>query len=114
MNFGSCQNEYDMFGRFFKRFEQGIERLGCEHMNLVNDVNPVFALCGLELNLVNNLTDIINFSVGCGLHFDNGEDTAVGNSLAEFTFTAGISVYGMKAIDCLRKNFCTGSFARTS
>ena len=27
---------------------------------------------------------------------------------------AGISVYGMKAIDCLRKNFCTGSFARTS
>lgn len=61
MNFGSCQNEYDMFGRFFKRFEQGIERLGCEHMNLVNDVNPVFALCGLKLNLVNNLTDIINF-----------------------------------------------------
>ena len=83
-------------------------------MNLVNEVNSVFALYWLLLNLVNILTDIINFSVGCGIHFDNVEDTTVVNSLADFTFTAGISVYGMKTIDCLRKNFCTGSFASTS
>ena len=83
-------------------------------MNLVNDVNSVFALCGLELNLITSLSSGVNLKTNRYIHFDNVEDTAVVNSLADFTFTTGISVYGMKTIDCLRKNFCTGSFARTS
>ena len=42
MKFSRRKDEYRMFRRLFKGFQQGIERTDREHMNLVDDVDALF------------------------------------------------------------------------
>ena len=63
MDLGCGEDKNHMLGRLLKRFEQRVKSLGGEHMDLVDDINPVAAFCGLELNLVDNLADMLDFAV---------------------------------------------------
>ncbi len=114
MNLGSGKYKNYMLGRFFKRFKKSVKSLCGKHMYLIDNIHPVFALCGLKLYLVNYLTNIINFTVRCGVHLDNIKNTSVINALADFTFAARIAVLRIKTVYSLGKNFCAGGFACSS
>ena len=52
---GGTQNEDDVLGRLFERFQQRVERRRREHVNLVDDVNLVLAARGGKLHAADNL-----------------------------------------------------------
>ena len=70
-------------------------------MNLVDDINSVFCVCGSEVCFLTQITDVVNAVVAGGVDFDNVKDCAAVDTLADFAFVAGISVNGRKAVDRL-------------
>ena len=100
-----------MLGWFLHRFQQRVER-GCrEHMHLVDDVHFIFADRRQVGNFVAQVADIVNAVVGGSVHLDDIHDGAGVNTLANFTFAAGIGAGGVQAVDSLGKNFGAGGLA---
>ena len=63
MYLGCGKDKQNVRGRLLKSFEQGVERLCCEHMDLVDNIYPVFAASRLELYLLDDIADIVDFAV---------------------------------------------------
>jgi hypothetical protein len=53
---GGGQNEHGVRRRFLEGLEQGVEGLGGEHVDFVDNVDFVFALGGREINLFAQVT----------------------------------------------------------
>ena len=92
MYFGSRKNKDNVFRRFFESFKQSVERFCCEHMNLVDDVHTVLSTCRSESNLVDNASDVVDFTIRRSVHFNNVEDFARVNAFTVFAHTARIRV----------------------
>ena len=60
MHFCGGKNKYNVRRRLLKRFEQCIESVGREHMDLVYYINPVFRDGRGKVYLLAQLTDIVN------------------------------------------------------
>ena len=114
VHLGGGKNEYNMLGRLLKGFEQSVERLGGEHVHLVNDIDAEPCLCGLELHLVNNVADVVYLSVGRGVHLNNVEHRAAVYAPAYLALAARASVLRIKAVDRLGKYLGAGGFARSA
>ena len=108
------KNEYYVLGRLFQNFKQGVKRLVRKHMNLVHNIDPVFSLCRCKAGFFDYFTNVVNASVAGGVHFNNIQNLALFNAQAVFALSAGVSVFGVKAIYSFSKYFCTGCFACTS
>ena len=111
VDLGGRKNKNDMRGRLFQDLEQCVEGLRGEHVHLVDDVNLVAALVGRALHLVDNVTDIFNFTVRGGVHLKHVEGSAVVDLAADLTFAAGAAVMRMQAVDRLGEELGTGRLA---
>ena len=63
MNICSCQDELPMFWRLLQGAEQGIKRLGREHVDFINNENFVLGIHGCILNHFPKITNFINSPV---------------------------------------------------
>ena len=114
VHLGGRKYEDDVLGRFLQRFQQGVERLGRQHVNLVYDVNAVARLVGLELHLVDDVADVLDLAVGRRVHLDYVEDAAVLDAPAYLALSARTAVFGVKAVCRLCQNLGAGGFARAA
>ena len=60
VDFGSCEDKYNMLRRLFENFQKSVERAGREHMNLVYNIDSVLRFDGSEVRLVAKIADIVN------------------------------------------------------
>ena len=74
MDLGRREDEFDVCRWFFEGFEEGIEGSFGEHMHLVDDVDLVSRLGRLELGSLNDVADIVDSRIGCGIDFDDVEE----------------------------------------
>ena len=114
MNLGRRKDKFDVRRRLFERFQKSVERSNGKHMNLVDDIHSVFTACRCKSGFISYISDVVNAVITGGVDFNNVKNCARLNSLTDFTFTAGITVHGVQAVDRLGKNFCTGGFPRAS
>ena len=78
-----------MRGRFFQRFQQGIER-GCrEHMHFIDDVNLIPSLVGREIDLIPQGAHIIHAGVRSCVDLDEVKKTPLVDCEAVLTFITG-------------------------
>ena len=111
LHLGGGQDEDDMLGRFFHRFEQGVERLHREHVHLVDDVYFVAAHRRQVGDFVAQVADIVDAVVGGGVHLDNIEDRAAVDAFADLALAAGVRAGMVQAVDGLGENFGAGRLA---
>ena len=99
--FSRRQDEYGMCRRFLKRFEECVECSLGQHVHLVDDVHLVGSHLGRKANLVDELPDVVDRVVGCGVKLKNVE--AVVEALT-----------GVYLIDSTCQNPCAGGFTHPS
>ena len=79
MLLGGGENEYRMCRRFLQRLEEGVEGLGAEHVDLIDDKHAVAAHLRRDAHLVYKSLYVLYAIVGGGIQFVN----AIGASLRE-------------------------------
>ena len=86
--------------RFLEGFEEGVEGLGGEHVNLVDDVDAVAPHLRWDLDLLQQGADIVYAVVGRGIELVDVVRAAFLESQTGFAFAAGFHVLpGMGAVD---------------
>ena len=80
-------------------------------MHLIDDVDPVCSLSRRILNLLTNLTDVLNTIVRCRINFHHIHGTSRCNGLAGRAFVAWASVHRMLTVNRFGKDLCNGSLA---
>ena len=83
-------------------------------MHLVDDIDLVFTLGGRVGYLVADLSDVVHAVVGGCVHLHHVQNAAVVDASADLALTAGVTVLGMQAVDCLGKYFCDGCLTGSS
>ena len=111
VHLGGGKDKNDVLGRLLKRLEQRVERLGGEHVHFVDDIHAEARLAGLELHLVDDVADVLDFAVGRRVHLHHIEHAAVFDALTDVTRAAGIAVLGVQAVCRLCQDFGAGGFA---
>ena len=91
VHFSRRKKEFDVAGRFFKCLQQRVKRVFRQHVDFVDDVNLVACRHGRITHRLNNLTDVINAGVACGIHFDDIDMAAFGNGHTRLARATGIN-----------------------
>ena len=102
------QNKDDVGGRLLQRFQQGVERCRGEHVHLVDDIYLIMTGAGGVGCFITQITDIVHAVVGGRVHLHHVQNAAVVDAPADLALTAGVTVLGMQAVDCLGKDLGTG------
>ncbi len=79
---GGGQHEDGVRRRLLQRLEQGVEGLGGEHVDLVDDVDLHPPFDRREVDLVAQIADIVDAAVGGGVHLDDVHGAASADGLA--------------------------------
>ena len=108
---GGGHNEDGVLRRFLQRFEQRIERRATEHVDLVNDVDLVLAGAGSEIDLVTQVTDVVDAVVGGGVDFDHIQVAAFGDGNAVGADLIWLAVGWVQAVEGLRQDTSRRSLA---
>ena len=82
MLFRGCQNKDRMTGRLFQCFQKGIEGCLRQHVNLIDDIDTVFADLWGNPHLVGQVSYIVYRVVRGGIQFMDIVGTASVESLA--------------------------------
>ena len=98
VNFCCRKDENNVFRRFFKCFQQRIECRIRKHMDFVDNIDFVFAVNRCIENFFQNILSIFNFSVACGIDFNNIHGNGVCNIHTAFTHTAGVNRRSLLAV----------------
>ncbi len=69
VDFGGGEHEVDVRRGLFQRFQQGIERLGGQHVHFVDDNYFKWRRGGKKTNFFLELTDLLNSPIGCTVYF---------------------------------------------
>ena len=109
--FSGRQNEDDVRGGLFQRFQQRIEGRCGQHVHLVDDIHLILAGAGGVSSLVPQVADIIHTVVGGCVHLHHVQQAAVVDALADLALPAGVAIDRMQAVDRLGKNFGAGGLA---
>src|SRR5690606_2484731 len=91
-----------MFWRFFQCLQKSVKSCGGKHMHLINNINLVFSNLRRDSNLINQIANIVNGIVGCGIQFENVE-----SEIFAFLFIP-VRIY------FFGKNSCTGCFSNAT
>ena len=71
MAFSGSQNKNNMWRWFLKGFKQGVRGVVAEHVDFVNDVDLVACLIGGIVDLLTEVSNIVNTGVTGGVNFDD-------------------------------------------
>ena len=96
--------EHDVRGGLFKRFQQGVERRGGEHMHLVYYIYAHFQLRRRIRQLLDHVAHLTHAVVARRVHLDYVERQAGVDRAARFALAAGIAVYGSVTVDGFRED----------
>ena len=77
--------------RFLQCFQQGIERILRQHVNFVDDINLVTRRHCRIAHGLDNLADIVDAGVRCGIHFNDVDVPTLRNRDTGFADTARIN-----------------------
>ena len=70
MDVGRGEDHDDLRWRLFERLQQGVEGLGGEHVDLVDDVDLELADGGTKEDAFSQVSDVANAAVGSGVDLD--------------------------------------------
>jgi hypothetical protein len=96
--------------RFFQSFQQGVERLLRQHVNLVNDVDFEFTARGVA-DIVAKLTYLIDAVVARAVDLKHIETDPLRNLSARIADPTRIDGWPVNTIHRLGQNAGSGSFA---
>ena len=102
VDLGSSEDEDNVSGRFFQRFQECIPSIAREHMHLVDDINAVFRSCRSEGDLFDDAADVVDTTVRSGVHLDDVQDLAAVDAETVLAYAAGVTVVRVKTVDGLR------------
>ena len=114
LDLGRGEDEDDVGGRLFQRFQQGVEGRCGQHVYLVDDVYLIMTGTGSVGCLITQVADVVHTVVGRGVHLHHVEDAAVVDALADLALAAGVAVMGVEAVDRLGENLRAGGLARAA
>ena len=105
---GGCEYKGQMLGRLLENFQQCVERGSREHVHLIDDIHALFDGNRGKHRFLAELTDIVNTVIGSRVNLNNVENTAVVNAQTCGALAAGVSVFGVLAVQRLGENFRAG------
>ena len=108
------QDKQQMLRRLLDDLQQRIKGTDGQHMDLVDDINPLFDLGGRIDRVVPQGAHIVHTVIGGGVDLQHIHAGAGVDAFAGGAAITGVSVHGMLTVDRLGKNFCTGGLARAS
>ena len=111
---GGRQNEFNVFGRLFQRFQHRVERAFGEHMHFVDDIDFVFAGGGGVLGVFQHFADVVDASVAGGVDFEQIDKAALVDGGAGWALAAGFAVAGGFAVEAFGEDAGDGGFAHAA
>ena len=115
-DFRGCEDEFHMLRRFFQRLQQRVERPGREHVHFVDDVDFVAGRGGAVMHRINDLANVGDAGVGCGVHLDHIDVSAFHDGGAMLALAARLccgtgGAVCTNAVHALGNDPCGGGFA---
>ena len=104
LRIGGCKQELDVRRRFFKRFQQRIERVLGQHVHFVDQVHLEPPAGGCELNVVQQIAGIVDLGLGCSVHLDQVDKTTFVDLAARAAFATGICCHATLTVQRFRQN----------
>ena len=114
MNLRGSQNENDVGRRFFQGFQQRVKSRYRQHVNLVDDINPVLGRGRREVGFLNQSADAVYSVVTGCVNLHHIQNRSLFQASADLAFPAGIPVLRIQTIDRSGQNFGTGGLARSA
>ena len=114
LGLGSRENEFHMGRGLFQRLQQRIEGIPGEHVDLVEDEDPVTPLGRSILNMLNQTANVVDSAIRCPVHFSDVRILAPENPLAGFAFTTRCRFFCVWTLQCRSENSCHRSLAHPS
>ena len=98
VGFSGGKDEFYVFGWLLECFQQGVECRIRQHVNLVNIVNFEFPLAWSELNVLTDITYVIDGVVRRPVDFDDIKGSALANFYADRVVGIKLSIGATWAI----------------
>ena len=111
MGFGGSQNKNNMWWWFLKGFKQGVRGVITEHVDFVYDVDLITGLVGGIVDLLTEVSNIINTGVTSGVNFDDIQRPGLGDCLAYGAGIARLTLAVVKAVYCFSQDTPGASLA---
>ena len=112
---GGGENEDGVCRRLFQRFQEGIERLCGEHVDLIDDVHAVLAHLRRDLHLVHQRLDIFHTVVRGRIQLVDAVGPTLLEGDARFARAAGFHLLvGMRAVDGFGENAGRGGLSHAA
>ena len=111
---GSAEDEDDVLWGFLQGFEEGVGRLGGEHVGFVDDVDLASALGRHEVDPVTDVANLVNAPVAGGVQLDDVHVAAIVDGDAKVALVARVSLLRVGAIDRFGQYAGGGGFARAA
>ena len=111
---GGGQDEFDVGGRFFQRFQHGVERRLGQHVHFIDDVHLEAAHAGRVLGVVQHFADIVDAGVAGGVDFQQVHKPAGVNLPAGGAHAARLGAHAGFAVQAFGQNAGNGGFAHAA
>ena len=97
-----CQNKDRIFRGLLQSLQKCVERFAGQHMDFIDDVDLVASFGGRVRDLGDDLTEIVDASLGRSVHLNHIHGGAGLYRPARRAFRTRIAVHGILAVDRLR------------
>ena len=110
---GGGKDELDVGRRLFQRLEQGVERVGGEHVHFVDQVDLEAPTAWRVLHVIEKFAGIFDLGAARGVDLDQVDEAALVNLPAYRTRAAGRGRDTGLAVEAFGYDSCNGGLAHT-
>ena len=114
VDLGGGQDEHQVGRRLLQNLKQGVEGLGGEHVDLVDDVHPLFHRRRGVYRLIQDGADVVHAVVGGGVQLQHVQHGAVFNAQTGIAAVAGAAVLRRAAVYRPGQNLRAGGLSRAA
>ena len=114
MRVRGCKQKLDVCRGLFERLQKRVERAPGQHVYFVDQVNLVTTACGCVLDVVEQITGIVDFCLRCGIDLDQVNETSLIDFFASTAFAAGFGCNPGLTVECFGEYASDGRFANTT